>query len=66
MGENICNIYNTKDINVYTLGNNLKSIIKDQTPNINKNGQNYEQAIQQKKNKFKWLINNFYDAPLHI
>ena len=49
MGENICNIYNTKDINVYTLGNNLKSIIKDQTPNINKNGQNYEQAIQQKK-----------------
>ena len=39
MVENICNIHNTKNINVYTLGNILKSIIKDQTPNVNKNGQ---------------------------
>ena len=32
MGENICNIYNTKDINVYTLGNNLKSSKKTKHP----------------------------------
>ena len=66
MGENICNIHNTKNINVYTLGNILKSLIKDQTPNVNKNGQKLWIGNSAKKFKFKWWINNFYDAPLHI